>query len=119
MTTDTTTRLDEIKARHEALAAHHPKPWTATIWPPDEGPGSAECSVEDADGDVVLSCMATTEAVTFAANAPADIERLLGEVERLRGAIRSADVRRDPRHRVSMLVNDWAAIEKALAGVPA
>jgi hypothetical protein len=32
-------------------------------------------------------------------------------------AVRTARVQRDPRHRVSMLVNDWLAIENALRDV--
>lgn len=33
----------------------------------------------------------------------------------LLAALKAANVRRDPRHRVSMLVNDWQRIEAAIA----
>lgn len=41
------------------------------------------------------------------------LERLL----RLADAIDEAQVQRDPRHRVSMLVNDWTRIDEARAAL--
>lgn len=66
--------------------------------------------------------------------APDLVDELIAERDRLRAALReateqadgfqrvaeavkAAKVQREPRHRVSMLVNDWARIEDALANV--
>lgn len=41
--------------------------------------------------------------------------RLIAAAPELLEAIRAANVQRDPRHRISMLVNDWQRIEAAVA----
>lgn len=87
------------------MNAHTPGPWTFV--------GSAiEADSPTRPGftDVIGWVSSDVDEVDADANG-----RLIAAAPEMYEAIKAAHVQRDPRHRVSMLVNDWQRIEDAIA----
>lgn len=91
----------------ESIVGHTPGPWRAERREPFVGNGKVSWYVEAQHTTVA-------RVSTPSRHAEANAYVMAGAAELLE-ALKAASVQRDPRHRISMLVNDWERIERAIA----